>query len=66
MHANAFYRLALVAQARGDRSKAKRMASRAIGIDGTHAPTRVLLDQLEPGGSPANRSGPRPAVSPRS
>ncbi|HEX3770104.1 MAG TPA: tetratricopeptide repeat protein [Polyangiaceae bacterium] len=66
MHANAFYRLALMAQAKGDRGKAKRMASRALGIDGAHPPTRVLLDQLEPGGSPANRSGPRPAVTPRS
>jgi lipopolysaccharide biosynthesis regulator YciM len=67
LQVNAFYRLALMAHAKGDRGKAKRMASRALGIDGAHLPTRALLDQLEPpGGSPANRSGPRPAVTPRS
>jgi Flp pilus assembly protein TadD/DNA-binding SARP family transcriptional activator len=67
LQTNAFYRLALMAQAKGDRGKAKRMATRALGIDGNHAPTRTLLDQLDPsGGSPANRSGPRPAVTPRS
>ncbi|HEY5146921.1 MAG TPA: tetratricopeptide repeat protein, partial [Polyangiaceae bacterium] len=67
LQAGAFYRLALMAQAKGDRGKAKRMASRALGIDASHLHARALLDQLEPsGGSPANRSGPRPAVTPRS
>jgi hypothetical protein len=67
LQAGAFYRLALMAQAKGDRGKAKRMASRALGIDANHLHARALLDQLEPsGGSPANRSGPRPAVTPRS
>jgi golgin subfamily B member 1 len=65
LQASAFYRLALMAQARGDRGKARRMAARAVAVDPGHAPARALLDQIEPpGGSPANRSGPRPAINP--
>ena len=67
LQAGAFYRLALMAQGKGDRGKARRMATRAIGVEPGHAAARALLDQIEPaGGSPANRSGPRPAVTPRS
>ncbi len=67
LQAGAFYRLALMAQGKGDRGKARRMATRAIGVEPGHAGARALLDQIEPpGGSPANRSGPRPAVTPRS
>ncbi len=66
LQAGAFYRLALMAQGKGDRGKARRMATRAIGIEPGHAAARALLDQIEPGGSPANRSGPRPAITPRS
>jgi tetratricopeptide (TPR) repeat protein len=66
LQAGAFYRLALMAQGKGDRGKARRMATRAIGVEPGHAAARALLDQIEPaGGSPANRSGPRPAVTPR-
>ena len=67
LQAGAFYRLALMAQAKGDRGKARRMATRAIGVEPAHAAARALLEQIEPaGGSPANRSGPRPAITPRS
>ncbi|HTB76873.1 MAG TPA: tetratricopeptide repeat protein [Polyangiaceae bacterium] len=67
LQAGAFYRLALMAQGKGDRGKARRMATRAIGVEPGHAAARALLDQIEPpGGSPANRSGPRPAITPRS
>ncbi len=67
LQAGAFYRLALMAQGKGDRGKARRMATRAVGIEPGHAAARALLDQIEPtGGSSANRSGPRPAITPRS
>ena len=67
LQAGAFYRLALMAQGKGDRGKARRMATRAIGVEPGHAAARALLEQIEPaGGSPANRSGPRPAITPRS
>ena len=67
LQANGFYRLALLAHARGDRSKTRRMAGRAITLEPEHAATRALLEQVEPaGGSSANRSGPRPALTPRS
>ncbi len=65
LQANAFYRLALIGHAKGDRAKARRLATRAIGLDPEHAGARALLDPLE-GGSSASRSGPRPAVTPRS
>jgi hypothetical protein len=66
LQASAFYRLALMAQARGDRGKARRMATRAVAVDPAHPAARALLEQIEPpGGSPANRSGPRPAINPR-
>jgi DNA-binding SARP family transcriptional activator len=67
LQANGFYRLALLAHARGDRAKTRRMAGRAIALEPEHAATRALLEQVEPaGGSSANRSGPRPALTPRS
>ena len=67
LQANGFYRLALLAHARGDRGKARRMAGRAVALEPEHAATRALLEQIEPGGgSSANRSGVRPALTPRS
>jgi lipopolysaccharide biosynthesis regulator YciM len=66
LQAGAFYRLALMAQGKGDRGKARRMATRALALEPAHAAARALLDQIEPGGSPANRSGPRPVIAPRS
>lgn len=67
LQAGAFYRLALLAQGKGDRGKARRMATRAVAVEPGHAAARALLEQIEPaGGSPANRSGPRPAITPRS
>ena len=56
--ASAFYHLASMAYAKGDRSKARRLASKAIGVEAGHAAARALLEQLE---SSAGTSGVRAA-----
>jgi hypothetical protein len=62
----AFYQLAVLAQTKGDRGKARRLASKAIGIDAGHAGARALLEQLEPPVvSAGTRSAPRAAGTSR-
>jgi tetratricopeptide (TPR) repeat protein len=63
--ASAFYQLAVLAHFKGDRGKARRLASKAIGIDAGHAKAKALLEHIEPlAGSSATRSGPRAAITP--
>jgi DNA-binding SARP family transcriptional activator len=62
--ASAFFHLASMAYVKGDRSKARRLAGKAVGVEAGHVAARALLDQLEaPGGSSGNRGAPR-AVTP--
>ena len=61
LQAGAFYRLALMAQGKGDRGKARRMATRAIGAEPGHAAARALLEQNRAGGR-VSREPQRPAA----
>ena len=56
--ANAFYHLASMAYTKGDRSKARRLAGKALGIEAGHSPALGLLERLEPS---AGTSGVRAA-----
>ncbi len=63
--ANAFYQLAVIAYAKGDRAKARRLAGKSVGVEAAYAPARALLEELEPpSGRPGPRSTPRVAVTP--
>ncbi len=54
----AFYHLASMAYTKGDRSKARRLAGKALGIEAGHPPALGLLERLEPS---AGTSGVRAA-----
>jgi hypothetical protein len=63
--ASAFFHLASMAYVKGDRSKARRLAGKAVGVEAGHVAARALLDQLEvPGGASGLRGARRAAVTP--
>ena len=47
--AHAYYQLARIAVAQGDRRKARLMIDKAVADDPTHEGARYLLDQLRAG-----------------
>ncbi len=62
--AMAFYQLARIAHTKGDRGKARRLATKSVGVDAGYAPARALLEQLEPPSGSGPRTAQRVRVTP--
>jgi tetratricopeptide (TPR) repeat protein len=68
-HACAFFHLALLARAKNDSARARRLAGKALALQPDHADASILVEQLGSAAGAtlaAQPAAPRAAVSPRS